>query len=414
MQTLQSLFGFVFFLFLAWVMSEDRKRLDFRVIIGGVGLQFILGALLLKVSFVQHAFLLLNDFVLAIEKATQAGTAFVFGYLGGSALPFKESSPGAAYILAFRALPILLVMSAISAVLFHLRVLPVIVRAFSFLLRRSMGLGGALGVGAAVNIFVGMVEAPLFVRPYLKDMSRSEIFALMTTGMATVAGTMLVLYAGVLSPVIPGALGHILTASIISAPAALLISRIMLPETGKGAAGDVTPPVQTMGLMDAVTKGTLQGIELLIPIVALLVVLVALVSLVNQGLGIAPEVLGAPLTLQRILGWLMAPVVWLMGVPWQEASSAGMLMGVKVVLNEFIAYLDLAKLPADVLSPRSKLIMVYAMCGFANFGSLGILIGGMGAMAPDRRDEIVALGMRSILAGVMATCMTGCVVGILT
>ncbi|MFW5772836.1 MAG: RtcB family protein, partial [Phototrophicaceae bacterium] len=262
---------------------------------------------------------------------------------------------------------------------------------------------GALGVGASVNIFVGMVEAPVFVRPYLSQMSRSELFALMTTGVATVAGTMLVLYAGILDSVIHNALGNILTASIVSAPAAILVSRLMEPETGEATAGEVTPPHKAQGLMDAVTRGALQGVELYIPIIALLVVLVALVSLVNQGLGFVPEILGEPLTLQRMLGWAMAPVVWLMGVPWEQAQPAGMLMGVKVVLNEFIAYLNMAQLPPEILDPRTRLIMTYAMCGFANFGSLGILIGGMGAMAPDRRDEIVALGLRSIIGGVLAT-----------
>lgn len=412
MENLQSLLGFVAFMLLAWLLGRGRRP-DWRIVIGGVALQFVLGLLLLKTPGVEQAFLLLNKAVLAIEKATTAGTSFVFGYLGGGRLPFEEKWPAAGYVLAFRALPIILVMSALSALLFHLRVLPLVVRCFSFVLRRSMGIGGALGVGASVNIFVGMVEAPVFVRPYLSQMSRSEIFALMTTGMATIAGTMLVLYAGVLGPVIPNALGNILTASIISAPAALLVSRLMEPETGEATAGEMTPAQQTRGLMDAVTRGALQGVELYIPIIALLVVLVALVSLVNQGLGFVPEILGEPVTLQRLLGWVMAPVVWLMGVPWSEAEPAGMLMGVKVVLNEFIAYLNMAGLPPETLSPRSRLIMTYAMCGFANFGSLGILIGGMGAMAPNRRDEIVALGMRSIIGGVLATCMTGCVVGIL-
>ena len=304
-------------------------------------------------------------------------------------------------------------MSALSSVLFHYRILPAIVKGFSFLLRRTMGIGGALGVGAAVNIFAGMVESPVFVRPYLKDMSRSELFALMTTGMATIAGTMLVLYASILQNLVAGSLGQILTASVISAPAAILVSRIMVPESGDGTAGEMVPPQKTLGLMDAVTKGTLQGVELFIPVLAFLVVLVALVSLVNQGLGFIPDIGGEAVTLQRLLGYVMAPVCWLIGVPWEEAHCAGMLMGTKVVLNEFIAYLDMAKLPPDALSPRSDLIMTYALCGFANLGSLGILIGGLGAMVPERRDEIVALGIRSIIGGVLATCMTGAVVGVL-
>ena len=413
MLAVQSLLGFFVILVLAWLCSEKRRLIEWRIVISGVLLQFVLGVLLLEMPFIKQGVLALNSVVTAIQQATMAGTSFVFGYLGGGNLPFTESYPGAAYILAFRGLPILLVMSAISAVLFHLRILPCIVKFFSKLLGKVMHIGGALGVGASVNVFVGMVEAPVFIRPYLGEMTRSEIFALMVSGMATIAGTMLVLYASILGPVVPGALGHILIASVISAPAAVLVARVMVPETGNPTAGEITPPQQTLGIMDAVTKGTLQGIELLIPVVAMLVVLVALVALVNSILGFFPEFGGQALSLQRILGLIMAPVVWLMGVPWQEAHTAGMLMGTKTVLNEFIAYMDLAKLPPEALTERTRLIMTYAMCGFANFGSLGILIGGFGAMIPERRDEIVSLGMRSIVGGTLATCMTGAVVGVL-
>ncbi len=413
MLAVQSLLGFFVILVLAWLCSEKRRLIEWRIVISGVLLQFVLGVLLLKMPFIKQGVLALNSVVTAIQQATMAGTSFVFGYLGGGNLPFTESYPGAAYILAFRGLPILLVMSAISAVLFHLRILPCIVKFFSKLLGKVMHIGGALGVGASVNVFVGMVEAPVFIRPYLGEMTRSEIFALMVSGMATIAGTMLVLYASILGPVVPGALGHILIASVISAPAAVLVARVMVPETGNPTAGEITPPQQTLGIMDAVTKGTLQGIELLIPVVAMLVVLVALVALVNSILGFFPEFGGQALSLQRILGLIMAPVVWLMGIPWQEAHTAGMLMGTKTVLNEFIAYMDLAKLPPEALTERTRLIMTYAMCGFANFGSLGILIGGFGAMIPERRDEIVSLGMRSIVGGTLATCMTGAVVGVL-
>jgi concentrative nucleoside transporter, CNT family len=413
MLALQSLFGFMVILVVAWLCSERRRGIEWRIVISGVLLQFFLGLLLFKLPMVKQVFLALNTVVTVIEQATMAGTSFVFGYLGGADLPFEEPYPGAAYILAFRGLPILLVMSAISAVLFHLRILPWVVKGFSAMLKRTMRIGGALGVGASVNVFVGMVEAPLFVRPYLGEMTRSELFALMVSGMATVAGTMLVLYATILSPVLPDALGHILIASVISVPAAILVARLMVPEDRDPTAGEMTPPQETMGIMDAVTKGTMQGIQLLIPIVAMLVVLVALVALVNSVLGLFPDAAGAPLTLQRILGLIMAPVVWLMGVPWQEARTAGMLMGTKTILNEFIAYVDLTNLPPEALSDRSRLIMTYAMCGFANFGSLGILIGGLGTMAPGRRNEIVGLGLRSIVGGTLATCLTGAVVGVL-
>jgi CNT family concentrative nucleoside transporter len=254
-----------------------------------------------------------------------------------------------------------------------------------------------------------MVESPLLIRPYLDGLTRSELFTLMTTGMATIAGTVMVLYAAILGDVIPNALGHILTASIVSAPAAIAVSKIMIPETEQITLGDVTIPSDARSSMDAITKGTLQGLRLLAGVIAMIIVLVAFVHLVNIVLGILPELGGEAITLQRILGYVMAPVAWLMGLPWGEALTAGSLMGIKTVLNELIAYVDMATLPDGALNPRSRIIMMYAMCGFANPGSLGIMIGGMGAMAPNRRGEIVALGFRSILAGTLATCMTGAV-----
>jgi len=288
-----------------------------------------------------------------------------------------------------------------------------VVKAFSWALQKTMGLGGAEGLGVSANIFIGMVESPLFIRPYLNEMSRSEIFTLMTSGMATIAGTVMVLYASILGNIIPGIMGHILTASIISVPAAVMISKIMVPETGRQTSGELTSPEVSLSAMDAITKGTLQGIQLLINIIAMLIVLVALVHLVNIILSLLPEFGDQPVTLQRLLGLMMAPVVWLMGVPWEEAPVAGALMGTKTILNEFLAYLDMSRLAQGALSQKSLVIMTYAMCGFANPGSLGIMIGGMGTMAPERREEIVSLGFRSIVAGTLATCMTGAVVGIL-
>jgi CNT family concentrative nucleoside transporter len=410
---LQSLFGLAAFVLLAWVLSENRRGVNLRLVSVGLVLQVALGALLLKAPACREIFLILNRMILALEEATQAGTAFVFGYLGGAPLPFNETFPGAGFILAFRALPLILVVSALSAVLFHWRVLPLIVRGFSWLLQRSMGIGGTEGLGAAANIFVGMVEAPLFIRPYLEAMSRSELFTVMTCGMATIAGTVMVLYASILGAMVPDVMGHLLSASIISAPAAITVAKIMIPETGPLTPGTLTAPAPACGTMDALTRGTLQGVQLLINILAMLVVLIAMVQLINTLLGLLPHLGGAPLTLQRFFGYLMAPVVYLMGIPVSEAMTAGALMGTKTVLNELIAYLDMSRLPPDALSPRSVVIMTYAMCGFANPGSLGIMIGGMGTMSPSRRGDIVALGLRSIVAGTLSTCMTGAVVGLL-
>jgi len=398
---------------IAWTMSENRKQVRLKLVIIGLTIQVALGAILLNLSIFRDIFLLLNRLVLSLEEATTAGTSFVFGYLGGGGFPFIETYPGSSFILAFRGLPIVLLMSALSALLFYWKILPIVVKAFSWALQKTMGIGGAEGLGVSANIFMGMVESPLLIRPYLKDMTRSEIFTLMTCGMATIAGTVMVLYASMLSKSIPDIMGHILTASIISVPAAITISKIMVPETGESTSGKLTSPKEAISSMDAVTKGTLQGVQLLLNIIAMLIVLVALVYLVNLILGLLPSIGGQPITLQKLLGYIMAPVVWLMGIPWKEAFTAGSLMGTKTILNELIAYIDMSNLADGALSPKSMLIMTYAMCGFANPGSLGIMIGGMGTMAPERRNEIISLGFRSIVAGTLSTCMTGAVVGIL-
>ena len=411
---LQSVFGILVLLVLAWTFSENRTRLPWRILLSGLAMQFALAATLLWVPAFKGLFISLNDLLLSLEEATRAGTTFVFGYLGGGDLPFRENGGGTTFILAFRALPLILLMSALSSLLFYWRVLPLIVSTLSRLLQHSMGIGGALALGAIANIFVGMVEAPLLVRPYLREMSRSELFTLMTTGMATIAGTVMVIYASILRAVLPDAMGQILIASLISAPAAIVVAQLLIPSTGEATTGKLVPPQQASGSMDAVTRGTLQGVELLINIAAMLIVMIALVSLANRLIGLLPDVNGAALSLQRLLGWLLAPLAWLIGIPWEQAPTAGTLLGTKTILNEFIAYVDLAALPADRLDARSRLILVYALCGFANFGSLGIMIGGMGTMVPERRAEIVALGLKSIVAGTLATCLTGAVVGVLT
>jgi CNT family concentrative nucleoside transporter len=407
----RSALGFLVLHALAWALSEDRRTVAWRPVLAGMALTLALGVLLLKAPPVQHLFLVLNDALGALERATRDGTAFVFGFLGGGPLPYSESYPGATFVLAFRALPLVVVVSALSALLFYWRVLPWVVKGFSAMLEKTLGVGGAIGLSSAANVFVGMVEAPLVVKPYIRGMSRSELFILMSCGMATVAGTVMALYASILSKVIPDALGHVLAASIISTPAAIAISVLMVP--GKGTTEAKLMPQTATSSMDAITRGTVDGIQLLINIVAMLLVLVALVSLANQALSLLPQVAGAPVTLQRMLGVLMAPLVWIMGVPWQEAAAAGALMGTKTVLNELLAYIDLAGLPAGTLSARTSLMMTYALCGFANFGSLGIMIGGLATMAPERRDEIVALGGKTIVSGTLATCVAGSVVGIL-
>jgi CNT family concentrative nucleoside transporter len=406
---LQPLLGLGVFILFAWLISEQRRRFPVRLVIIGLALQLLLAILLFNVPLFQSLFLVLNKMVLALENATTAGTGMVFGYLGGGTLPFAEPFPGSAYILAFRGLPLVLLISALSSLLFYWRVLPRIVQGCSWLLQKSLGIGGAEGLGVAANVFVGMVESPLIIRPYIQRMTRSELFTLMSCGMATIAGTMMVLYASILSPVLPDIMGHILIASLISAPASVVIAKIMIPESEKSTHGALLPDSNIRSSMDAITQGTVQGVQLLINIVAMMIVMVALIALVNILLG----VFFAGVTLQGLLGLALAPVTWLLGVPWHEAPAAGALFGTKTLINEFVAYLNMAQLPEGTLSRRSLYIMSYALCGFANPGSLGIMIGGMGAMAPERRHEIVSLGLKALLAGTLATSMTAAIAALM-
>ena len=400
---IQGLAGIAGLLLLAWISSENRKAVPWRAVGSGLALQLLLALLLLKLPFAKDAFLALNGVLTSIERSTQAGTALVFGYLGGGAAPFAVTDANANFILAFRALPIVLVVSALSALLYHWGVLPWIVRGISWLLERTMRVGGVVGLSTAANVFVGMVEAPLIIRPWLPRVSRGELFAIMVGGMASIAGTVLFLYASILGKIIPDAVAHLLIASIVSAPAALVVAFIMVPPAGAATGGNLELKPEASSSMDALTQGTLAGAQLLVNIIAMLVVFVALVTLLNLMI--------SPYTLQGILEWALAPLAWLAGIPWSEAQAAGMLLGTKTVLNELIAYIDMANMPA--LSERSRLLMTYALCGFANFGSLGIMIGGMSTMCPERRPEIVSLGLKSIVAGTLATCLTAATVGLI-
>jgi CNT family concentrative nucleoside transporter len=409
---MQVILAFPVLLGLCWLLSEDRRGIPWRTVAAGIGLQIVLAVLLLHAAPARAFVLLLNRCMDALQRATDAGTGFVFGYLGGAPLPFVETHPGASFVLAFKILPLVLVISAISAVMLHWGVLQRITALFAWLLARTLGVGGALALGAAVHIFLGMIEAPLLIRPYLARMQRGELFALMSCGMAGVAGTVMVLYASILRPVLPDALGAILVASVISTPAALAVAAIMVPFRPGPREAEVSATDRAASTLDALASGTAAGVAPLVGIVTTLLVAVALVTLINSGLGKLPWI-GSGLTLQSIAALPFRPVMWLIGVPWAETQAAAALMGTKTVLNELVAYLNLAALPAGALSAKSRLIVTFALCGFANFGSLGIMVGGMGAMVPERRGEIVALGLRSILSGTVATCLSGAVAGVL-
>jgi len=409
---LQSALGIAVIVTLAWLLSEKRRAFPWRVVVVGLALQAALALLLLEAPPARAALLALNGVVDALTAATRAGTSFVFGFVGGGVAPFAVTNPTGLVSFAFQILPLVIVISALSALLWHWRILPAIVGAFAFALRKLLGIGGAVGLGAAATVFMGMVEAPLLIRPYLVKLARAELFILMSVGLASVAGTVFFLYATILREVIPGALGHILVSSMMSLPSAILVARVMLPGEG-GLATESTSDLKYRSSMDAVARGTEDGLKIYLQIIAMLIVMVALIALADGIFVHFPDVAGAPLSLERIFGWLFAPLVWLIGIPWQEAATAGSLMGTKTVLNELIAYLRLAALPKGALDPRATLIMVYAMCGFANFGSVGIMIAGMSALVPERREEIVPLALRAMVAGTLASSLNGAMIGLL-
>jgi CNT family concentrative nucleoside transporter len=388
----------------AWAFSSDRRRFPWRVVASGLGLQLLLGLLLLRSAPGRLFFLGVNDAVAGVVGYTDAGVRFVFG-------PLRDVG----FSFALGVLPIIVFMGSLFGVLYHLGAVQAIVRALAALLSRSMGLSGAESLVAVANVFVGMTEAPLLVRPYVAGMTRSELFVVTTTGMATVAGSVLVAYSQMLGAEYGG---HLVTASLLSAPAGILVAKVMIPETAApatlGGAGAIIPRT-TVNVLDAAAEGGLAGLRLAANVGALLVAFVALVALANDAVGAVGSWLGSPgLTLQTILGWLFAPFACLMGIPLEEAPRVGALLGVKTVLNEFLAYRDLANLlGAQGISPRSAVIASYALCGFANFGSIAILIGGVGGMAPSRRQDLARLGLRSILSGTLATLMTGCIASLL-
>jgi CNT family concentrative nucleoside transporter len=410
---LQSLLGICAIIGGAWALSEDRRVFSWRMVAGTLLLQAALALLLLKLPVVRDALFRLNDLATALSTATGAGTSFIFGYIGGGPAPFTVTHPANMINLAFGILPLVMVVGALSAILWYWRVLPVIVHGMALVLRRSLGLGGAVGLSAAATVFLGNIEGQLVIRPYLARLTRTELFILMTVGLSVIAGTVFVLYATILRDVLPGALGHLLVASLMSLPAGVLIARIMVPGPAQTDLTERQESVHYRSTMDAMAQGTEDGLKIYLQILAMLIVTTSLMALANGVLGHLPGVGGVPLTLERILGWLFAPFVWLLGVPWSQAGVAGGLMGIKVIFTELVAYLRLAAVPAGTLDPRSTLILVYAMCGFANFASIGILIAGMSALIPERRDEVVSLALKALVAGTMASGLSGAMIGLL-
>lgn len=410
----QSAIGLVAFVFIAWLFSSAKGRFPFFAAIWTIGAQIVIATLLLYVEAARNALGSLQVVVEALQAATTVGTSFVFGYLGGAAPPFEVADRGAMFNFAFGALPLVIFFSGLSALLWHWGLLKAFVRGFAFLLQRAFRIGGAVALSSAANTFLGQTEAPLLIRPFLNKVSRAELFIIITGGFATVAGSVMAIYAIVLAEIEPSVLGHIIIASIISVPAAILMATVMMPEE-RGV--DPTPAAAAddfgyASSMDAFMRGVTDGLGLYLNIIASLIAFTAFAALINIMLAAAPEVAGAPVTLERTLGWVFAPFMWLAGVPWAEAFKAGELMGVKTAVNELVAYTRLAATPEGTFSVRSTLIIIYSLCGFANFASLGIVIGGLTSLAPERRHDVIALAPRALVAGTLATLMTGSVIGV--
>jgi CNT family concentrative nucleoside transporter len=415
MQQFQGLIGLAAVLLLAWSLSKDRaNRPGWRWLGGALLLQLAIAVIVVRVPAVWAAVSVANQGVAAIEKATLVGSSYMFGFLGGAPLPFalaQGASPP--LIIAFQILPLIIVFSALSALLWHWGILKALVRGLSWALRRTLGVSGVVGLGGGGTLFLGVVESPLALRAWFATMSRSDLFAIMAMIMATISGAILVLYASTLGNVIPNAAGHLIVASLISLPAALMVARLMVPGQPQSTE-PAEPDLAYDGAMDAVVRGAMEGVQLMLAVIGIIITIFALVALADQILALAPHVDGAALTLKRMFGWIFSPFMWAIGVPWDQAPAAGALMGTKAILNEYVAYLDLAALPAGTLDPRSALIVTYALAGFANLASIGLLVSTIASLSPERRAEAAGLGVKSWIAGNLATLMTGAMIGLVT
>lgn len=413
MPNLQGILGLAFIIGICVALSTNRKAISPSLVIRSLLLQLLVAMVLLTLPGSQHLFWVLNQGIEVLQGATHAGTAFIFGYIGGATPPYEVNNATANLVLAFQTLPMIVVLSVLSGLMIYFGILPWILRLMSLLLEKTLKIGGAPGFAIAANAFLGMVEAPLLIRPYLARLSSSEFFMVMVAGMATIAGSMMAIEAAVIQHVVPNAVGHLLSASLITLPGVIYISHLLMPNTREVTAHE--GPVDRGGksVMDVIATSTQIGLQLVLNIVAMIIVIVALVYLLNATLGLLPDLAGRQLTLERLLGIALAPLSWLLGIPWHDALPAGELLGTKTVLTEFLAYVRLGELPPEALEPRSRTILAYALCGFANFMSLGIMVTGLITMVPERRDEVLQFGMKSLIAGSLATFTSACFAGLL-
>ncbi len=417
LQNAQSLVGIVFTIGLCWVLSEARGRFPWKLAVGAIAVQAALVLLLFGLPATRGVLLGVGQAVDGLSASTQAGVRFVFGFLaGGEGQPYSVTNPGSLFVFAFRVLPVILVICALSALLWHWRILKWITQFFGLVFEKTMGLRGAPALATAATVFMGQVEGPIFIRSYLATLSRSELFMLLAVGMSCVSGSTMVAYATILKSVLPNAAAHVLAASLISAPAGILLARILVPrdpEAEKPQAVDPGAAKVYESSIDALIKGTGDGLQIVLNVGATLIVFVSLIAMVDGLLNLAPNVGGAPLSVERGLGVIFAPLAWALGISWKDAPAAGSLLGVKLVLTEFTAFIDMSKMPVGLISDRTRVIMTYALCGFANIASVGINVAGYSVLVPERRKEVMGMVWKAMMAGFLATCMTASVVGLL-
>lgn len=427
----QSFIGIFVFLAIAYILSSHKKMISFKVVFYGIGFQFLMALLVLGIPSLGFSgplkvfFEVANSGILKILQFTESGSSFLLGDL------IKPDRFG--FILAFQVLPIIIFLSSLMTVLYHIGIMQKIVNAFAIVMQKILGISGAESLSAAANVFVGQTEAPLIIRPYLLKMTKSELFSVMTGGMATIAGSVMAAYVGLLKDFIPGIGGHLLTASILSAPAALVVAKIILPETEKPETlGRVPKDIEKhhVNIIEAAANGATDGMKLAINVAAMLLAFVALIAMADAmligfgnlisfnswGTTISPEFFlkdgQAQLSLSFIMSWLFTPIAFFLGIPWQDLNIAGALIGKKIVFNEFIAYLDLAKIGSE-LNPRTSIILSYALCGFANFSSIAIQIGGIGSLVPERKKELAQFGVKAVIGGSLAAFITASIAGLL-
>ena len=414
---LQIIIGALALISLGVMFSDNIKKINLKYLFNAIALQFLLAILLIKVPLITSFFESLSQGVLALKAATDQGTGFVFGYLAdGAPKPFEVVNHASANIFIFSGLMLIIVVSALAAILWHWRVLPIVIKAISTLFKKPLNIGGPVGLSATANIIFGQVEAPLLIKPYLKKMTRHELLTLMIVGMSTISGGVMVVYTTMLADLYGISLiGHFLTASIISVPAAIMYANIMMPSNQKTEdQNEIKESSLYKSTLDALTRGTQDGLNITLNIAALLLVLISLVTLVNFALTGLPLIGGEVISLERMAGWIFSPIAWCMGIPWSEAQLGGSLLGVKTILNEFVAYVNLAGIDASDLSEKSRLIMLYALCGFANLSSVGILLSGISAMVPERKDDLISVSGKALVGATLASCFTGLVVGIIS